>query len=190
MSMDNPNSLGANTTALLLQQLRTGNDQARAQLVLRLQPLLTRFAHGRLPRLLRHEQDTLDLVQSTWLKVLDKLDHIECTGAGMFFSYLRTVLLNGLREAMRKNSRAPFQHGEQDCEQDAQAQIAAENADPADWVAYEQLLQSLEVDYRALIIMRFEFGMSFVEIAQELDESADAVRMKLNRAIARMAVGP
>jgi DNA-directed RNA polymerase specialized sigma24 family protein len=35
--------------------------------------------------------------------------------------------------------------------------------------------------------MRFEFGMSFVEIAEELGESSDGVRMKLNRALARMA---
>lgn len=35
--------------------------------------------------------------------------------------------------------------------------------------------------------MRFEFGMSFVEIADELGESHDGVRMKINRAIARMA---
>jgi DNA-directed RNA polymerase specialized sigma24 family protein len=37
------------------------------------------------------------------------------------------------------------------------------------------------------VLMRFEFGMSFVEIAEELGESSDGVRMKLNRAIARMA---
>jgi RNA polymerase sigma factor (sigma-70 family) len=182
--MDQANSPGNHTTAVLLQQLRGGDHQARAQLVLRLQPLLARFAHGRLPRLLRHEQDTLDLVQSTWLKVLDKLDHIECTGAGMFFSYLRTVLLNSLREAMRRQSRAPFQHH---ALEDAQAQLQAANTDPADWLAYEQLLHTLEAEHRALIIMRFEFGMSFVEIADELHESADGVRMKLNRAIQRMA---
>ncbi len=35
--------------------------------------------------------------------------------------------------------------------------------------------------------MRYEFGMSFAEIAAELGETADGVRMKLNRAIARMA---
>jgi RNA polymerase sigma factor (sigma-70 family) len=182
--MDQANSSGAHTTAVLLQQLRGGDHQARAQLVLRLQPLLARFAHGRLPRLLRHEQDTLDLVQSTWLKVLDKLDHIECTGAGTFFSYLRTVLLNSLREALRRKLHGPFQQG---AIADVQIQLPAANTDPADWLAYEQLLDTLEAEYCALIIMRFEFGMSFVEIAEELHESADGVRMKLNRAIQRMA---
>ena len=36
--------------------------------------------------------------------------------------------------------------------------------------------------------MRFEFGMSFPEIAAELGQSADGVRMKLNRALKQMAL--
>jgi RNA polymerase sigma factor (sigma-70 family) len=171
----------ANTTSILLQQIRSGNSVARAQLVARLQPLLTRFAHGRLPKLLRHEQDTLDLVQSTWLKVLDKLGQIDCPEPGMFFSYLRTVLLNGLRESLRRHARAPFDA------QELPENLPAADADPADWLAYEQLLQQLEPPYQMLVTMRFEFGMSFVEMADELHESADGVRMKLGRALARMA---
>ena len=37
--------------------------------------------------------------------------------------------------------------------------------------------------------MRFEFGMSFAEIAAEFGETADAMRMRVNRAIARIAGG-
>jgi len=36
-------------------------------------------------------------------------------------------------------------------------------------------------------MLRFEFGMSFVEIAEALGDTSDAVRMKINRAIARVA---
>jgi RNA polymerase sigma-70 factor, ECF subfamily len=117
--------------------------------------------------------------------VLDRLDQIECAGTGMFFSYLRTVLLNSLRETLRKHARAPLMEA---AHIDADAHIPATNTDPADWVTYEQLLQSLQSEYRTLIIMRFEFGMSFVEMAEELGETADGVRMKLNRAIQRMAI--
>ena len=38
------------------------------------------------------------------------------------------------------------------------------------------------------MLMRFEFGMSFPEIAAELGQSADGVRMKLNRALKQMAL--
>ena len=52
-----------------------------------------------------------------------------------------------------------------------------------DWVAYEQALAGLEPERRALVLMRYEFGMSYAEIALELQDTPDAVRMKVNRAI-------
>ena len=69
----------------------------------------------------------------------------------------------------------------------AAAVLPAQHVDPADWIAYEQSLAVLSPEHRSLVLMRFEFGMSFGEIAAELGETADGVRMKLNRAIARMA---
>lgn len=150
-----------------------------------MEPLLRRFAHGRLPQLLRHEQDTADLVQLTWLKVLDKLDGIALGAPGDFFSYLRTVLLNALREALRRHGRSPV---DARVEADGLA-LPAEQVTPNDWLAYEQALASLPPEQRVLVLMRFEFGMSFAEIAAEYGESAGAVRMRVNRAIARIGGG-
>ena len=173
------------TTLLLLQRIRAGDGQARAALVERVEPLLRRFAHGRLPQLLRHEQDTADLVQLTWLKVLNKLDGIALSAPGDFFSYLRTVLLNALREALRRHGRSPV-----DARVEAEGlALPAEHVAPDDWLAYEQALASLPSQQRVLVVMRFEFGMSFAEIAAEYGESPDAVRMRINRAIARIGGG-
>lgn len=173
------------TTQLLLHRIRSGDGAARAALVAHVEPLLRRFAHGRLPQLLRHDQDTADLVQITWLKVLDKLDTIVLTAPGDFFSYLRTVLLNALREALRRHGRAPV-----DARVDAETvAVPAQNVALDDWLAYEQALASLPPEQRVLVQMRFEFGMSFAEIAAEFGETADAMRMRVNRAIARIAGG-
>lgn len=175
----------AHTTQRLLLRIRAGDSHARAALVARVEPLLRRFAHGRLPRLLRHEQDTADLVQLTWLKVLDKLDGISLSAPGDFFSYLRTVLLNALREALRRHGRSPV-----DAKMDsAEVLVPADNVAPEDWLAYEQALECLPPEQRVLVLMRFEFGMSFAEIAEEYGESPDAMRMRVNRAIARIAGG-
>ena len=173
------------TTQLLLHRIRAGDGPARAALVAHVEPLLRRFAHGRVPQLLRHDQDTADLVQITWLKVLDKLDTIVLTAPGDFFSYLRTVLLNALREALRRHGRAPV-----DAHVDAETvAVPAQNVALDDWLAYEQALASLPPEQRVLVLMRFEFGMSFAEIAAEFGETADAMRMRVNRAIARIAGG-
>ncbi|MBK7144872.1 MAG: sigma-70 family RNA polymerase sigma factor [Xanthomonadales bacterium] len=174
------------TTAGLLARVRAGDASARDALVSRVEPLLRRFAQGRVPELLRHEHDTGDLVQLTWTRVLARLDAIQTQAPGDFFAYLRTVLINALREALRRREGSPVVAGG-DVAEVAAAALPAQHVDPADWIAYEQSLAALAPEHRALVLMRFEFGMSFAEIAAELGESADGVRMKLNRAIARMA---
>jgi RNA polymerase sigma-70 factor (ECF subfamily) len=174
------------TTAQLLGRIRGGDDAARAALVARIEPLLRRFAQGRVPQLLRHQEDTADLVQLTWLKALDKLDAIEPREPGAFFAYLRTMLINALRESLRRHGRSPVVAGS-DIEQAVESVLPAANVDPSDWIAWEQSLATLSPGHRGLVLMRFEFGMSFAEIAAETGESADGVRMKLNRALARMA---
>ena len=171
---------GQHTTAWLLDRIKVGDMQARSALVERVEPLLRRFARGRLPGRLRSQEDTADLVQLTWLKVLDKLDTIDAREPGAFFAYLRTVLINALRESLRRNARSPIDEGHD-------VDLVASNVDVDDWLAWEQSLATLSPEHRGLVLMRFEFGMSFVEIADELGESHDGVRMKINRAIARMA---
>jgi RNA polymerase sigma-70 factor (ECF subfamily) len=174
------------TTAWLLDRARGGNRGARSALVARIEPLLRRFAHGRIPQMLRHREDTADLVQITWTRVIDKLDAIDASEPGAFFAYLRAVLINALRESLRREANTPVAAGG-DLADKAAAVIAAVNVDPTDWIAYEQSLAALAPEHRGLVLMRYEFGMSFAEIAAEIDETPDGVRMKLNRAIARMA---
>lgn len=166
------------TTQILLHRIRGGDDAARVVLVRRIEPLLLRFARGRVPCRLRHEQDTADLLQITWLKVLDKLGDIRVDAPGDFFSYLRTVLLNALREALRRQDRSPSKATDAE-----PPELAAENVALDDWLAYEQALAGLPPEQRVLLLMRFEFGMSFVEMGAELDEQPDTIRMRVNRAI-------
>lgn len=176
------------TTARLLDLIRGGDTLARTALVTRVEPLLRRFAHGRVPQQLRHQEDTGDLVQLTWLKVLDKLSSIEVREPGAFFSYLRTVLINALRESLRRDGRSPIR-GDGEVLDAVAAVLPASQVDPEDWLTWEQSLSLLSPEHRGLVLMRFEFGMSFAEIGAELGESADGVRMKLNRALARMTAG-
>ncbi len=176
------------TTQFLLGAVRAGDGKARQLLIARIEPLLMRFARGRVPQYLRHEQDTSDLIQSTWLRVLGKLDQIALVRPGDFFAYVRATLVNALREALRRHSRAPVaRDGSEQAAIDAA--LPAERVDLDDWLSYEQALTALSPDARNLVLMRFEFGMSFSEIGVELGESPDAVRMRLTRALASMSKG-
>ena len=164
----------------MLDQIRVGDVQARSDLVARVEPLLRRFARGHLSGHLRTEQDTADLVKLTWLKVLDKLEPIDACEPGAFSAYLRAVLINALRESLRRNARAPVDHG-------LDLDLIASDVGADDWLDWEQSLALLSNVHRGLVLMRFVFGMRFVEIADELGEAADGGRMKFNRAIAHSA---
>ena len=174
------------TTRWLLDRVRVGDARARSDLVARVEPLLRRFARGRLPGRLRSQEDTADLIQLTWLRVLDKLETIDVTEPGAFFAYLRTTLINALRESLRRQSRSPVHPGGSHDLGDDPA-LASDEVAQADWLAWEQALEKLPPEQRGIVLMRFEFGMSFVEIAAELGETSDGVRMKFNRILARMA---
>lgn len=182
--MTGASTSSSHTTLRLLERIRVGDARARDDLVARVEPLLRRFARGRLPVRLRSQEDTADLVQLTWLKVLDKLGTIEVHEPGAFFAYLRTTLINALRESLRRQARAPLAV---DDGATGQVDVAAPAVDQSDWLAWEQALEKLPVDQRGVVLMRFEFGMSFVEIAEELGETSDGVRMRFNRILARMA---
>ncbi len=174
------------TTRWLLDRVRVGDARARSDLVARVEPLLRRFARGRLPGRLRSQEDTADLIQLTWLRVLDKLETIDVTEPGAFFAYLRTTLINALRESLRRQSRSPVHPGGSH-ELGEDPALASDEVAQADWLAWEQALAKLPPEQRGIVLMRFEFGMSFVEIAAELGETSDGVRMKFNRILARMA---
>lgn len=87
---------------------------------------------------------------------------------------------------MRTEARAPeVQQGVGEVTLQSVASVA--NVAQDDWLAYEQALATLPEDFKIAVLMRFEFGMSFVEIGAELDQPADRVRMRVTRALEQMA---
>lgn len=176
------------TTAVLLERIRAGDDGARDDLVRRVEPMLQRWAHGRLPAALRDEMDTADLVQITLVRTLGRFSSFEPGHAGSFFAYLRQALLNAMRDALRARRSVP--------EREPAATLDALAAMPGSMlesavgrdgaIAYEQALARLPLPYQELIVMRFEFGLSFPEMAIELGDDKDNVRMRVNRALRQM----
>lgn len=176
------------TTAWLLGRWQSGDASARGALIARLTPMLTRWVHGRIPARLRDAQDTGDLVQTALLRVLAHLDHFQSEHPGALYGYLRTASLNALRDALRGapvDERVEIEVLESLPALPDSPLEAALGRDGA--IAYEKILWALEPALRSIVMMRFEFGMSFPEIAAELGETPDAVRMRVNRALRRMA---
>ena len=176
------------TTADLLLRVRHGDGEALERLLRTFTPLLSRWAHGRLPTNARGLSDTDDLVQITLIRVLDRLKGFDARHPGAFLAYLRRALLNNMRNEIRYASRRPRgepphenlpQQGRSPLEQ-AIGQRALD--------AYEEALGKLGEAQKAAVILRLEMGCRYPSIAEMLGmRSANAARMTVSRALVRLA---
>ncbi len=179
---------GEQSTAVLLGLIKSGDKSAREELFRRSLPMLRRFAHGRLPHYRRDTAETEDLVQVTLIRALNRIDDFESRGRGAFFAYLRTIMMNAVREEIRKHGRKP------DTTESVDKSLAAEDSVVASAIgmdtldAYEKALSELKQDFREAIILHVEFDLSYAEVALELDlPSADAARMRIKRGLKELA---
>ena len=176
------------TTHDLVERIRAGDAGARERLLRRYLPLLTRWAHGRLPRAARDLNETADLVQIALLRAFQSLPSFQVQGEGAFFGYLRHVAGNIVKDEMRRMGRRPL-HDEVPEELEEPAPDPLAQAVSVETLgAYEAALQRLEPEQREMVIMRVELGLPHDEIAAITGSpSGNAARMKVARALARLA---
>ncbi len=176
------------STLLLIERIRAGDTSALDRLLRRYLPLLTRWASGRLPRGARDLADTEDLVQETIISALRHIDRIEIRGEGALQAYLRRALLNRIRDELRRHSRrgaAQTLDESLHCAENSPLDIAIGQEALE---RYESALAGLNTTEREVVIARIELGQTYPEIAVAQGKpSAEAARMAVNRALARLA---
>jgi len=177
-------------TVTLINRIRLGEDGAREALFRRYLPVLRRWAHGRLPALGREPTDTDDLVQATLLRTLHHLEEFDATNDGNFLAYLRQILLGQVRDELRRQQRFQVTQvvGNQIADVEPESPVPLEQLIGTEQLAaYEAALAELPRYQQELIIMRMEFGLSYSEIATEVESQPNAVRVAISRAIVQLA---
>ena len=177
------------STAVLLGRIRAGDREARERLFGRCLPLLQRWAHRRLPARARDIADTDDLVQVALLKAFHRIAEFESRREGAFLAYLRTILLNAVRDELRRSARRP---GVTELDEEmtgGEGPSVLDELIGRDKIRrYEAALESLTEEQREAVILRIEFGMSHGEVAQAMGKpNANAARMTVARALVRLA---
>ena len=176
------------STALLLEQVRGGDVRARERLVARFLPLLRRWAHGRLPGHARSLADTDDLVQVSLLRALDHVDGFEARREGAFLAYLRRILLNAVRDEIRKSARRPTADVDSVELAAPGASLLEQQVGRETLEDYEAALTRLTEAQREAVIMRLEFGYSYPQIADAMGRTTpNAARMLVARALVQLA---
>lgn len=175
------------TTSVLLDQAAAGDESAAEALVQRYLPILERWAHGRLSPENRGLVDTVDLVQMTVIKAVRSLEGFQSRKKGAFFAYLRQILLNTLRDEVRKAVRRPRGPQIEDSVPDSTPTPLETVLGREKLRIYEEALSRLPEEQQELLVLKLEFGQSHVEIADALGlSSPNAARMKIARAILKL----
>jgi RNA polymerase sigma-70 factor, ECF subfamily len=176
------------STSWLLEQLRTGDESAGHRLVERYLNVLQLWARGRLPASARGMVETDDLVQVTLLRALKGMEGFEQRHDGAFFAYLRRILLNVLRDEIRRAQRRPGGEAIDENLPDAAPSLLEEIASKQVMDAYEDALALLPEKQQEAVILRVEMGMTHPQVAEALGmASASAARMAVSRALVRLA---
>ena len=176
------------STASLLVKVREGDEDARTRLVVRYQTLLRRWAHGRVPARARAHVDTDDLVQVTFLQALNKVGKFEPRRQGAFFAYLRTILLNAIRQVLRRVDRQPVHEALPDELEASRPSPLAEAISAEAVDSYEAALATLTEEQRQAVVLRVEMGFTYQQVAEAMGSpSMDAARMLVTRALEHLS---
>ena len=186
---------GANVTPLLsdeptielLVAARCGDRLALEALLERCLPPLKRWAHGRLPAYARGTLDTGDLVQDAAMHVVARLDKFEPRHVGAMQAYLRTSVINRIRDEVRKVGRRPEAvELTQEPPSDDTSQLETVIRKEA-YERYASALGKLRTRDREMIVARVEMQWSVQEIAQRFGmASIDAARVAVSRSLKRL----
>ena len=179
---------GATSSFDLVLRANSGDGPALDALLARYLPRLQRWAHGRLPPAARGALQTQDLVQDTLMKVIERLPSFNPRHEGAFQGYVRTALLNRIRDLARQyQRRGPSVPIDDD--------LVGVECSPLELAVgqqtlerYEAALDRLRPDDKALIVARIELDLPYAEIAAMFEKpSVAAAQVALSRALVKLA---
>jgi RNA polymerase sigma-70 factor (ECF subfamily) len=176
------------STAVLLDRARTGNQAALERLARRYLPHLRIFARGRLPSGARSLEETDDIVQLALMRGFAQLETFRAERKGSFLVYLRVIVDNLIRDRGRSVARRPKSEELPENLTDHAPTPLDEAVAHEERARYEQALAKLKPAQREAIMLRFELDCSYEQIADELGiASPDAARMRVERGLLRLA---
>jgi RNA polymerase sigma-70 factor (ECF subfamily) len=180
-------TLETESTISLVHRARDGNQTALGILCERYLPRMQRWASGRLPGYARDLLATDDLVQDAFFQTVAHIGEFRSDREGAFQAYVRQVLLNRIRDQVRRphimrtldNAPEPAQPSVSPLEK----LVTRETLE-----RYEAAMARLKPEDREAVVARVEMAGTYQELAEVLGKpSADAARMAVGRALVRLA---
>jgi RNA polymerase sigma-70 factor (ECF subfamily) len=191
-------------TAALLESASQGDDIAVDVLLERFLPGLEAFIRLRQGKLLRAKESAADLVQSVCREILQHMDRYQYRGEAQFRHWLYSTAMRKIsnkyeyyraerRDAAREISPPAMGANSSTAEPILLQQYASVCTPSRLAVAHEEMarieaaFERLPEDQREIILMSRMIGLSHKEIAEALGTTDGNVRVRLSRALAKLA---
>lgn len=144
-------------------------------------------------RYMRNEQDALDALQESFIKIFRHLENFK--GESRFDTWVYRIVVNTCNDMLKKNRNLqvvnyPYQQEE---EQELITKMA--DPQPTPWEALERkekskflldCLETLHPEQKEIILLRDVQGFSYQELTNILDCSMGTVKSRINRARKRL----
>jgi RNA polymerase sigma-70 factor (ECF subfamily) len=200
-----PRRMDTLTTQALIEQVQHGDRAALESLCRRYQARVLATVRIRLGAQLRRKIESWDIVQQVMLEALGKVPAFAGQSEGAFMKYLNKVVENRIRDeadrqkAQRRDAAREIPLDGRSPGSSAPLDIPGGSSSPTPSAllmrkeelerlerAMDRLGEELE-EYRDLVLAVKLEGQSYAELAAERGGSADAIRMKVQRAMAALA---
>ena len=163
----------------------TGDREAFGQLV----RAYERPVYNLTYRMLGDPAEAEDAAQETFLRAFNKLATYQ--PERKFVNWLLSIASHHCIDRLRRRNRAP--------------QLSLDGPMPPQWLTSDaprpeqvvdkkqrreqvrQVLETLPADYRAAVVLRYWYGLSYREIATTMDTTESAIKSRLHRARRMMA---
>ncbi|MFC2015554.1 RNA polymerase sigma factor [Chloroflexota bacterium] len=140
-------------------------------------------------RMLGNSAEAEDAAQETFLRAYSKLATYQ--PGRKFVNWLLSIASHHCIDRLRRNSRAP----QLSLEEPLPPRWLASDTEPPDQVLdrkrererVRKVLETLPPDYRAAIVLRYWYGLSYAEIASTTGATQSAIKSRLHRARRMMA---
>ena len=164
----------------LIYEILSGDVNAYALLVKRYEKPVFNL----MLRMTGSEPDAVDLTQETFVRAYEKLEKFNPSAP--FFPWLYTMGLNLARDFLRRARRAPIESYESENSLSVEFDQDDRLAEQIDIQQVQEALQTLPVDYREALLLRFHEELSINEVAQVLGLSPSGAKMRIHRGLLKL----
>jgi RNA polymerase sigma-70 factor (ECF subfamily) len=181
-------------------QARGGSVAALGQILELCRSYLLLVANRELDEELRQKEGASDLVQQTFLEAHRDFGQFHGTTQAEVIAWLRRILLNNLSNARRRYVEAGKRQIGRELPLEGNSpgiaharSLAVDSSSPSsraaaneESAALDRALERLPADYQEVILLRHEQGLSFDEVGELMNRSAEAVRKLWTRALRQL----